>query len=499
MKKYVFFRFLRSLVSIVLVTTIAFMMIYSLVPRTDIFKNDLVYAKLKGIPDEFVDYENGQYDKNGYIEFIRTAELCTLATEDEAGYKDCIADSGNLDNKYFVEYGAKNKSLVFEQYPLSKKVYATREIPLLERVTRFYGGFFIVDHPNKVQDPANPDLKRGLSFGSNSQNLVALNCSGCENSTLAWIDGNFPFIHQNVVKINLGTSFPSFAGIPVTDVIGAGQGKMKSVDTVFETGYKGKSPINLNKCTYKSTDRLDHLDTQRFDSNYADCKNNFQDPSMIGISMITGVIAVFLAYAIGLPAGIAMARKKGLLVDNIGVTIITVLISVPSLAFIYFFRFLGNKFLGLPDLFPALGAGNVLSYVLPTIILGLLSVSGLVIWVRRYMIDQQSTDYVKFAKAKGLSDKEISRRHIFRNAIIPIVNGIPGSIILAITGATITETIFAVPGMGKMLPDSILTHNNPVVMALVLIFTTLSILSIFLGDIAVTMVDPRINLNEGGK
>ena len=191
--------------------------------------------------------------------------------------------------------------------------------------------------------------------------------------------------------------------------------------------------------------------------------------------------------------------KKGLLVDNIGVTIITVLISVPSLAFIYFFRFLGNKFLGLPDLFPALGAGNVLSYVLPTIILGLLSVSGLVIWVRRYMIDQQSTDYVKFAKAKGLSNKEISRRHIFRNAIIPIVNGIPGSIILAITGATITETIFAVPGMGKMLPDSILTHNNPVVMALVLIFTTLSILSIFLGDIAVTMVDPRINLNEGGK
>ena len=131
-------------------------------------------------------------------------------------------------------------------------------------------------------------------------------------------------------------------------------------------------------------------------------------------------------------------------------------------------------------------------------ILGLLSISGLVIWVRRYMIDQSSADYVKFAKSKGLSDKEISRNHIFRNAIIPITTGIPGSIILAITGATITETIFAVPGMGKMLPEAIKAHNNPMVIALVFIFTTLAILSVFLGDILLTKVDPRINLNQKG-
>ncbi len=109
-------------------------------------------------------------------------------------------------------------------------------------------------------------------------------------------------------------------------------------------------------------------------------------------------------------------------------------------------------------------------------------------------------DYVKFAKAKGLNSREISRKHIFKNAAIPLVNGIPGSIIGTIGGATITESLFAVPGMGKMLPDAIIAHNNPIVIGLVFIFTSISIFSILLGDIAMTLVDPRINLSDkGGK
>ena len=155
-----------------------------------------------------------------------------------------------------------------------------------------------------------------------------------------------------------------------------------------------------------------------------------------------------------------MARLKGKLPDKIGIALVTVMISAPSLAFVYFFRYLGNTLFGLPLSFPTYGAGDIKSYILPTFILGFLNVSGLVIWVRRYMIDQQSADYVKFAKSKGLTSKEISRRHIFKNAVIPIANGIPGSIILSIAGATITETIFAVPGMGKMLPDACLLYTS---------------------------------------
>lgn len=216
---------------------------------------------------------------------------------------------------------------------------------------------------------------------------------------------------------------------------------------------------------------------------------------MAQISMSMGVVALLITYIVGLSAAVFMARHKGRWGDRIGIGIVTVLISVPSLAFVYLFRFIGNNVFRLPADFPVLGGQDIRSYIVPTIILGLLSVSGLVIWVRRYMIDQASSDYVHFARAKGLSEREISQKHILKNAMIPIVNQIPGAVILSITGATITETVFAVPGMGKMLPDAIKAYNNSMVIGLVFIFTSLSILSVLLGDILMTIIDPRINLS----
>jgi oligopeptide transport system permease protein len=116
------------------------------------------------------------------------------------------------------------------------------------------------------------------------------------------------------------------------------------------------------------------------------------------------------------------------------------------------------------------------------------------------MIDQQSSDYVKFARAKGLSEKEISRRHVLKNALIPIVQGVPMAVILTIQGATMTETIFSAPGMGKMLPDSILHHNNAMVVGLVFLFTFLGVMAVFVGDLFMTFIDPRIKLDsKGGK
>lgn len=116
-------------------------------------------------------------------------------------------------------------------------------------------------------------------------------------------------------------------------------------------------------------------------------------------------------------------------------------------------------------------------------------------WIRRYMVDQETADYVKFARSKGLTDKEISKRHILKNAIIPIINGIPSSVILAISGAIVTESMFAVPGMGKMLPDAINGANNNMVITLTFIFTSLAVFSVFLGDLLMTVVDPRISLD----
>ena len=84
--------------------------------------------------------------------------------------------------------------------------------------------------------------------------------------------------------------------------------------------------------------------------------------------------------------------------------------------------------------------------------------------------------------------------------MVPIVTGIPVQLVLVISGATLTETVFAFPGMGKMLIDSIKASNNTMVVGLVFIFTCISIFSLFVGDIWMTMLDPRIKLTEkGGK
>ena len=150
--------------------------------------------------------------------------------------------------------------------------------------------------------------------------------------------------------------------------------------------------------------------------------------------------------------------------------------------------------------FPILGAQDFRSYLLPALLLGLLGIPGMAVWIRRYFIDLQTSDYVRFARAKGLSESEISKGHIFRNAMVPVVISIPGSILGVIVGATFTESVFAFPGMGKMLIDSINNANNTMVVALTFIFAALSIFSLLLGDLLMTVVDPRIKLDaKGGK
>ena len=322
-------------------------------------------------------------------------------------------------------------------------------------------------------------------------------CSGCEYKYQVYFDGSFPFIHQNVITLDFGTSYPTKTGIETLTVINGGQGNMESVEQTFPTGSTQKSPLIQHSCRYKASSTLDKMDKNKFTDNYALCDSSYDSPSMITTSYIFGISSLVIAYLISIPAGIYMARKKGKIADKIGIAYINFLSAVPSLAFIFIVKQIGQGF-GFPDKFPQYGFGDIRSYILPILILALLNTSGLMMWTRRYMIDQSNADYVKFAKAKGLSESEIFNRHILKNAIIPIVNGIPGAIILCISGSVITESVFAIPGMGKMLPDSINLLNNNMVITLTFIYTTLSVFSVLAGDLLMTLVDPRIKLTEKG-
>ncbi len=215
---------------------------------------------------------------------------------------------------------------------------------------------------------------------------------------------------------------------------------------------------------------------------------------MLATSFIMGSVSLAISLVLGILLGVWAAMKKDGLLDK-GVMAYTVFMNaIPFLLYVALLARFGMLVLRLPDKFPFLGSRSVLSWIMPTLSLTLMSTAGQALWIRRYMVDQVTADYVKFARSKGLSQAEVFFRHIMRNALIPIVHSIPVAVIASLSGAVITESFYAVPGMGKMIPTSMWDYNNPMLIALTFIFTVVSIAAIFLGDILVTLVDPRISL-----
>jgi oligopeptide transport system permease protein len=283
--------------------------------------------------------------------------------------------------------------------------------------------------------------------------------------------------------------------MPVLEVIGSGQGR--TVRREITTTVRGSQVTfftSLDEHTLKYKPVLDRLDINKFEDNYADGNSIYMDASMLGTSFKIGILALLLSLLVGLTVGVVAAMSKDKIFDKVTMAYIVFISSIPTLLYIALFARFGMKVLGLPDKFPFFGSHNILSYILPTLSLSLGGIAGEALWIRRYMVDQINSDYVKFSRSKGLSQAEVFFKHIVRNALIPIVHSIPMAVIGTLAGALITESFYAVPGMGKMFPSSISDYNNAMIIALTFIFTVISILAIFLGDILVTFVDPRISL-----
>lgn len=490
---YIWKRLIRSLFSILAIMIVVFVMVYSLVPRDNIFFNDGTYTKLGGKPDEKRDYVMRTWQKLGYLDYVTINSYCEeLYGSGNDKVAACIVAESSESKDFEEKY--ENLGYTVEEYQISKRLYAYKDIPVFTRLVKWFSNLIVIDHPWKIQDPNNPDLPRYIRPGLTETKGLALRSSGSIHKYLLYTDTNFPFIHQNIISLNLGTSYPTYQGLEVLDVIFNYQGTEVKREVTFETGYTGESSLIFGTLKYK--ENLDRLEKNKFVDNYADGKLLKSQQSMIGTSFLMGIFSLILAYGLGLPIGLLMAKNKDGLVDKLGMVYIIFIIAVPSLAYIYVFRYIGTKVFGLPTVFPTLGAGDIRSWILPIISLALPSISSLMLWTRRYVVDQMNSDYVKFAKSKGLNQGEIFRNHIFKNAIIPIAQGIPSSLAGCITGAIITESIYSVGGMGKMLPDATKQYNNVMVIALTFLFSSISVISVLMGDLVLTWVDPRIQLAE---
>lgn len=211
----------------------------------------------------------------------------------------------------------------------------------------------------------------------------------------------------------------------------------------------------------------------------------------IQYSLLLNFISWFVAAIIGMPLGLAMAKNKSGFVDGIGMVYIVLVRSIPSIIIHFFIQVYLSKLFNLPMLFYM---EQPISWILPIVSMSIGSIAGYATWLRRYIVDEENKDYIKFARVKGLPSNFIMWRHVFRNAIVPIAINIPSDFLLMLSGSLIIESLYAIPGTGGLLIKSITAMDNPLVQALVLLYGALSVLGVFLGDIVVSFVDPRIKL-----
>lgn len=214
------------------------------------------------------------------------------------------------------------------------------------------------------------------------------------------------------------------------------------------------------------------------------------------VSMRIGVISLCISLVLGIALGILQTRHKDKLMDHIGTAYTIFVNAVPPLVSYSLILVFGSLVLGFPATYSTRNPD--VSGVLPVACLSLASIAGYALWTRRYMVDEINKDYIKLARVKGMSTKSIMVKHVLRNAFVPLAQYLPASFLLTIGGSLLVERFFSVPGMGPLLTDAIGKYDTSVVQALVILYAVLGILGVFLGDVLMMLIDPRITLTDKG-
>jgi peptide/nickel transport system permease protein len=224
-------------------------------------------------------------------------------------------------------------------------------------------------------------------------------------------------------------------------------------------------------------------------------------PNTLFLSITSLIITYFLAFTMGMYSG----RKPYSLGDNFIFGLNYLGLALPSFVAGVFAIYIFAFHLGW---FPSNGSVNIsiqdgtLEYFfsrlhhvfLPALVLGALGTASYTQFLRNDMIENSRKDFVRTARAKGTSESQIYNKHILRNSIIPLVTFLGFDIANLVGGAIITETIFTYPGIGQLLINSLSTRDYPVLMALTMMFSFLTLFGNLLADILYGIVDPRIRL-----
>ena len=212
------------------------------------------------------------------------------------------------------------------------------------------------------------------------------------------------------------------------------------------------------------------------------------------VSLVLGAEALAFAVTTGLALGVIAALYRGRGLDYVAIIIAILGVSVPNFVVASTLQyFLGAKLKILPI---ARWEGPAY-HILPAFALGLTTLATMARMMRSSMLEIVNQDYVRTAKAKGLTPTQITWRHCVRNAILPVVT-ILGPLIAGITtGTLVIERMFGIPGLGRYFVDSIYNRDYPLIMGTTVFYSALLLFMTFLVDVAYGFIDPRIRLAKG--
>lgn len=238
----------------------------------------------------------------------------------------------------------------------------------------------------------------------------------------------------------------------------------------------------------------------------------YQEPVMdiigrrMGNTLFLSVLSLAIGVAVAVPLGVISATRQYSRFDYIATIFAFIGMSLPA----FFFALLMIKFFAFDlKLFPisgmqTIGAGytgfrlflDVLHHMmLPVIVLALLQMASFMRYARSSVLEVIRQDYIRTARAKGLSERLVIYRHALRNALIPIITLLSTSLGYILSGAILTETVFSWPGMGTLIYQSILNRDYPLVIASAMLLAICVLLANLLADIMYAVADPRIKYN----
>lgn len=211
-------------------------------------------------------------------------------------------------------------------------------------------------------------------------------------------------------------------------------------------------------------------------------------------TLLLATISLVIATILGVSAGIVSATRRNSVFDNASMLVALVGVAAPVFWMALMLQLL---FAVQLRLLPATGIGTIRHLILPSITLGTASAALMARITRSSMLDVLRQDFITTARAKGLNERLVVYKHALKNALIPVVTVLGLQFGILLGGAVLTETVFAWPGVGRLLVDAILRRDYPVVQGTVMLLALLFVLINLVVDIVYAFLDPRIHYQSG--